>query len=44
MLLYGGRGESDPSSSEFALAVISVMITTSMLAAGAFVLSRRRRV
>ena len=43
MLLYGGRGESDPSSSEFALAVMSVMITTSMLAAGAFVLSRRRR-
>ena len=42
MLLYGGRGADDPSPAQFALAVLSVALSTALLAAGAYALARRR--
>ena len=42
MFLYGGRGVGDPPPDRFALAVLSVLISSTLLLIGAFALGRRR--
>jgi ABC-type spermidine/putrescine transport system permease subunit II len=42
MLLYGGRSQDEPAPPAFALAVLSVAVTTAVLAVSVFALARRR--
>jgi len=41
MFLYGGRALDDPSPSQFALAILSVLVSTTLLLVGAYAVGRR---